>query len=125
MADEKKKRFTWTQLIWTGIACLVVGTALMPFAFGYTSRGDVRKAQAAATIEGRVAALAPICAAEFQKQPDAAAKIAALKAENTEWSRQSTVQKSGFATLAGMKEPDSDVAKGCAKLLIELPAAKN
>ncbi len=64
-----------------------------------------------------VAALAPICVARFQVVADANATLVKLKAVES-WRQGDFVAKGGWATFDGAKEPNSDVASACAKLLM-------
>jgi hypothetical protein len=70
--------------------------------------------QASAAV---VAAQAAICDAQFRKQPDFTARVAAL--EKTErYSRGELISKGGWATMPGSKEAGQNVGQACAELLI-------
>lgn len=83
---------------------------------GWLTGGTADKQARAAAHDAVVAALAPICAERFRAQNDAGAKIAAL-ASGSEWERGNAIEKSGFATMPGAKDADSDVARACGTLL--------
>ena len=68
-------------------------------------------------------ALAPICVDRFKGQADAAAKTAELSKAST-WDRGNVIAKSGFATMPGAKDADSDVARACAEILANPPTPK-
>ena len=70
-----------------------------------------------------VVALAPICADRFRAQSDSATKIAEL-AKSSSWDRGNVVAKSGYATMPGSKDPDSDVARACGEMLANPPTPK-
>ncbi len=57
------------------------------------------------------------------RQDDAAGKIAELTKAST-WDRGNVVAKSGFATMPGAKDADSDVARACAEMLASPPTPK-
>jgi hypothetical protein len=64
-----------------------------------------------------VSALASICDARFRKEADFAVRLAAL--EKTErYSRGEVLWKAGWATMPGSTEPNHDVGRACAELLI-------
>jgi hypothetical protein len=93
-----------------------------PGAAGVTG-GTARKESAAAVRDAVVVALAPICVDRFSRQPDAATKITELSKAST-WDRSNVIAKSGFATMPGAKEADSDVARACAEILANPPTPK-
>jgi hypothetical protein len=66
-----------------------------------------------------VAAIAPICADQFQRSADAAVNLTELK--NTDsWQRAAYVEKGGWAVMPGSKAADSGVTQACAALLTNL-----
>ena len=102
------------------VALAVVGFVWL----GWVTGGTAAKNEAAAAQEARVAALAPICAEGFQRQADAPAQIASLTSTST-YERRGVIEKGGFATMAGSKTPDSDVAGACIEILLsKVPAPK-
>jgi len=68
-----------------------------------------------------IAALTPICVAQFkgQAQDVRTTKLAALKGESS-WARGDFVEKQGWATMPGAKEPEDEVADACATELMKL-----
>lgn len=68
-----------------------------------------------------LAALTPICVAQFKGQtPDIrTTKLAALQGESS-WARGDYVEKQGWATMPGSKEPEDEVADACATELMKL-----
>ena len=96
-------------ITWTGFDALGWKTA--------GSADTLGKRQADAAV---VMALASICDAQFRKESDFTARLAAL--EKTErYSRGEVVSKAGWATMPGAKEPNSAVGQACADLLIPAP----
>jgi hypothetical protein len=103
-------------LIWTAVGSAVL-CAVVGFTWGgWVTGGTARKDSASAAHDAVVAALAPICVDRFKRQDDAATKIGELGKAST-WDRGNVVAKSGFATMPGAKEADSDVARACAEIL--------
>ena len=78
------KPFSWGAA--TGAIALWI---VLAFGFGWTSPSTAQKQADRQSEEAVVAALAPVCAANFMAQPDAAAKKAAL-AKASSWSRRDT-----------------------------------
>lgn len=101
------------------VALAVVGFVWL----GWVTGGTAAINAAEAAREAKVAALAPICAERFRRQADATAKIASLTSTNSLWERGSIVEKSGFATMSGSKDLESDVARACGEILAVPPAA--
>jgi hypothetical protein len=68
-----------------------------------------------------IAALTPICVAQFKSQAQdvRTTKLAALKGESS-WARGDFVEKQGWATMPGAKEPEDEVAGACATELMKL-----
>ena len=66
-----------------------------------------------------VAAIAPICADQFQRSADAASNLTALKKTNS-WQQAAYVEKGGWAVMPGSKAADSGVPQACAALLSNL-----
>ena len=110
-------------LIWTA-----VGGAVLTMAVGFTwggwvTGGTARKDSASGVRDAVVVDLAPICVDRFSSQNDAAVKIAELGKAST-WDRGNVIAKSGFATMPGAKDADSDVARACAEILANPPTPK-
>ena len=79
---------------------------------GATAR-DMEKKDADIAI---VAALAPICAAQFRQQVGADTKLAELKALRP-YDQTGFVEKGGWATMPGSDKPLTGVAPACATIL--------
>ena len=93
--------------------------AIVGFTWGGWVTGG--KAEAEATQRANaavVAALAPVCVERFQRAPEVAGNLAALKKVDS-WSQGEFVEKGGWAATPGSKASDqvSAVAKACASLL--------
>ena len=93
-------------ITWTGFDALGWKTAGTSEAIG--------KRQADAAV---VSALATICDARFRAQTDFAVRLAELE-KVERYSRGEVVWKAGFATMPGSKEPNQEVGRACAELLL-------
>ena len=60
-------------------------------------------------------ALAPVCVSQSREDPQ---KLKDLAKIGYPYARQQFVVKSGWATMPGSDEPNSDLAAACAKLLL-------
>jgi hypothetical protein len=86
-------------------------------ALGWKTAGAVEnlsKRQADAAV---VSALAGICDARFRAEADFSVRLAALE-KIERYSRGEAVWKAGFATMPGNKEPNQEVGRACAELLL-------
>ena len=110
-------------LIWSAVGGAALATAVGFTWGGWVTGGTARKESAAAAHEAVVVALAPICVDRFKRQDDAAAKISELSKASS-WDRGNVIAKSGFATMPGAKDADSDVARACAEILANPPTPK-
>lgn len=112
---EETSPFLW------GAVAGAVALWIVGFAWGGWVTGGTAALQAKARAsEAMVAALVPICVAQFQKSPKSQASLAALKATQS-WQQPEYVIKNGWATMpGGSAEPDRDVASACAEAIGKL-----
>jgi hypothetical protein len=61
--------------------------------------------------------LVPICVERFMGQADAAAKLAEFQ-RSASWQQSQLIEKGGWATASGSKEPNAAVARVCAQQLV-------
>lgn len=69
-----------------------------------------------------LAALTPICVAQFKQATSASEQrtlLVALQAEKS-WQQEDFVSERGWATMPGSMDPNNDVADACASELIKL-----
>jgi len=113
-----------TMVFWACAAC-VVATLLIGFTAGGWVWGSTAERMAAqAATNARADLAAAVCVNRFETASDAAANFATLKA-NDSWTRGDYLEKGGWVTLAGMKEPVDGAAILCAQRLMEpAPLAK-
>ena len=107
--------------VWGGIVG-AAAVAVVGFGAGWIVTSG--SAQEMATVQGEkavLAALTPICVAQFKGQaPEMrTTQLAALKGESS-WERGDFVEKQGWATMPGSREPDDEVADACATELMKL-----
>ena len=106
--------------IWGAVAGAI---ALAVFGFnwgGWVTGGSAEKLAGSRAEEATLAALTPICVAQFQRSAKALANLAALKETRT-WEQADYVQNGGWATMPGSKaEPNRSVAQACAEALNKL-----
>ena len=117
MKKEDFKPFVW------GIVAGMLVLLIVIFSAGWVVTSDTAKAEATAMAEDAVMnRLAPIAVAQFMLDPNKEARLKEMIKLDTwgENSRSDYVQKQGWATMPGEKEPDSQVADKCARLIMAL-----
>jgi hypothetical protein len=103
-----------------GVAVGAVATVAVGFGWGGWVLGSSAKTMADnASTSAVVAAIAPICANQFQRSADAAVNLTALKKTDS-WQQAAFVEKGGWAVMPGSKTVDSGVPQACAALLSNL-----
>ena len=66
-----------------------------------------------------IARLAPICVEKYNQDSEKDQKLKELK-EASSWERDDYVKKQNWAIMPGEEKPDSEVAKKCAEMLMQL-----
>ena len=114
MDSEKIESSLW------GAAGGAVVLAVIGFTLGGWVTGSTAQTMADdAAQEAVVARLAPICVEQYNQISEKDQKLQKLK-DTGSWRRSDYVEKQGWATMPGEKDPDSKVAKKCADMLMEL-----
>jgi hypothetical protein len=114
MKKEYIKPFVW------GLVVSAVLTMIIGFAFGgWVTGGTAQEMAEEMADEAVIDRLAPICVTQFNQDPEKDKKLQELK-EISSYQRGDYVEKQGWATMPGEKEPDSNIANECAKRLVEL-----
>jgi hypothetical protein len=67
--------------------------------------------------EAVTAILVPICVERFMGQADAAAKLTEFQ-KTASWQQSQLIEKGGWATMAGNKDPNMAVARMCVQQLV-------
>ena len=107
---------------WSCAACVVV-TVVIGFTWGGWVTGGTATRMAADAAAGANAQMAAAdCIIRFEHGPDATAQLAALtKAES--FNRSDVIEKGGWTTMPGSKEPVSGAALICAQKLVNMKTA--
>ena len=105
--------------VWSAIGGAIL-TMIIGFAWGgWVTGGTAGKMAEEKADEAVVDRLAPICVEQFNQDPEKDQKLKELK-ETDSWQRDTYVQKQGWATMPGEKEPERNIADECARRLVEL-----
>ena len=100
-----------------GVAAGAIATLVIGFGWGgWMLGGSAKELADNAASSAVVAAIAPICADQFQRSADAASNLTALKKTDL-WQQAAYVEKGGWAVMPGSKAVDSGVPQACAALL--------
>ena len=102
--------------VWGAVVGAVAFTIVRFSSLGWTLGSAAEKMATERAETAVVAALAPICVANFQQQTDAAAKLVAFN-KISSWDRRAVIEKGGWATMPGSNTPNSAVASACAEKL--------
>jgi len=86
---------------------------------GWVAESKAHSMAAEAAETAVVDRLAPICVAQYGRDPDKAEKLKAMKGKKS-WNRADYVGEQGWSTMTGEKGPDSQVSRKCAEILSEL-----
>jgi hypothetical protein len=128
MVEKQSLRRRWedyqaskTLVFWACAVC-IVATLIIGFTWGGWVRGSTAERMAAqAATQARADLAAAVCVSRFETGTDAVANFAALKASDS-WNRSEYIEKGGWTTLAGMKQPIDGAANLCAQRLMEATA---
>jgi hypothetical protein len=109
---------TWLKPAITGgivgaLATLIVGFSYGGWMLGSSAETMAEQRSATAVTE----ALVPVCIAQSNTDPQAAGKLAELKALTSAYQQRDFVKKSGWATMPASTEPNDDLAEACAAVL--------
>jgi len=95
--------------IFGAVGIMIVGFSWMGWNLGNTTRRLVAEGSESAVT----AALTPFCVANYMKQPGAARQLALLREDTSSYTQRDIIEKAGFATMPGNKEPSSGLATAC------------
>jgi alpha/beta superfamily hydrolase len=117
---EQIMRTDWLKSSVYGAFGGAVALAMVGFGWGgWVTSGSAELAAKTRSENAVVAALAPICATQFQKAPDAAAQQAVLVTKGS-WEQKKLVEAAGWAQMPGSTEVAAGVANACANLIAKL-----
>ena len=117
--DYQPSRSIW---FWSCATC-VVATIVIGFTWGGWVTGGTATRMAADAAAGANAQMAAAdCIIRFENGPDATAQLAALKKAES-YNRSDLIEKGGWATMPGSKEPVHGAALICAEKLVATKTA--
>jgi hypothetical protein len=100
-----------------GVVVGALGIMILGFAWWGWVLGSTAESMAKERANGAVTAiLVPICVEKFMGQIDASAKLAEFQ-RTASWQQSQLIEKGGWATATGSKDPNSAVARVCAQQL--------
>lgn len=109
----------WLKPAFWGAVVGAVGMMILGFSWWGWYLGSTAERMAKERAEAAVtAALTPVCVASFLEQPDATIKLTELRKVSV-WQQSSFIEKGGWATMAGSKTPNAEVARACADQLMQ------
>ncbi len=113
--DWQKFKLGFWSVFWGAI-----GGAIVISVIGFKWGGWVTSGTAQVLAEEAVVdRLARICIVQFNQDSQKDKKLEEVKKAGS-WERDSYVEKQGWATMPGEKEPNEEVADVCAKQLMEI-----
>jgi hypothetical protein len=97
-----------------------VALAIVGFGWGGWVTGGTAAGMADDRAESAVvAALAPICVAQFQQQSDSDSRLTELS-EIRSFQRTAYIEEGGWAKMPGSEDGNRDVARACAEMISAL-----
>ncbi len=111
----QKFKLGFSSVFWGTIGGAIV-IAVIGFKWGGWVTGGTAQIMAEEAVVDR---LAQICVVQFNQDSQKDQKLKELKKAGS-WERDRYVEKQGWATMLGEKEPNSEVADECAKRLMEI-----
>ena len=118
-----QRQAAWLKPAIWGVVLGSVATMIVGFSWGGWTTGSTAERMAAERSSSTlVVALTPSCVASFREQPDGAAKLAAFQKIDSSWEQRQFIEKGGWATPDGAKEPNSALATSCAEALVKAKA---
>lgn len=107
----------WLKPGFWGIVVGAVGIMILGFAWGGWVLGSTAERMAKDHADSAVTAvLVPICVDRFMGQADATVKLAEFQ-RSASWQQSQVIEKGGWATATGSKDPNAAVARVCAQQL--------
>jgi hypothetical protein len=101
----------WVKPTFWGIVVGAVGIMILGFAWWGWVLGSTAEQMAKARADEAVTGiLVPICVERFMGQADAAAKLVAFQ-NTASWQQSQLIERGGWATMAGNKDPNTAVAR--------------
>ncbi len=106
---------------WGGIVGAVVIAIIGFSASCVVTSGTANEQAARRAQQAVIAAMTPVCVAQFKKlaEEEEAIHLAALEQESS-WKQGDYIETQGWATMPGSKEPNVEVADACAEELLKV-----
>ncbi len=107
----------WFKPAFWGVVVGALGIMIIGFSWWGWVLGSTAERMAKERADGAVTAvLVPICVERFMGQADAAAKLTEFQ-RGASWQQSQLIEKGGWATATGNKDPNAAVARVCAQQL--------
>lgn len=101
-------------VFWISLAVIIL-TMIVGFSWGgWVTGGTAQQMRSDAVVQR----LAAVCVGQFNQDPQKDQKLTELK-DTSSYQRDDYVTAQGWATMPGEAQPDSKVADGCAKLIVQ------
>ena len=105
--------------IWGAVAGSVL-TMIVGFSYGgWTTSGTAARVAKQQVDTAVTAALVPLCIAQSKADRTVLKKMVELKTLTSSYDQREFVTKTGWATVPGSGDPNSDVAEACAAALLK------
>lgn len=114
----------WIKPAAWGVVAGAAGFAIIGFSADWIVTGGAAAEMVERESEKAVvAALTPVCVAQFSRETEASrtTHMAALEAEDS-WRQSDYVEAQGWATMPGTEGANAEVAETCAKELLKVTA---
>ena len=107
----------WFKPAFWGVVVGALGIMIIGFAWWGWVLGSTAESMAKDRADRAVTAiLVPICVERFMGQADAATKLAEFQ-KTASWQQGQLIEKGGWATATGSKDPNAAVERMCAQQL--------
>ena len=117
--DFSMKTDTVKPALWGAVGG-AIAVAIVGFTWGgWVTGGSAELIAKTQSDRAVIAVLAPICASQFQKAPDAAAQQAVFIKKGS-WEQKKLVETGGWAKMPGSTDVPSGLAQACADLIVNL-----
>jgi hypothetical protein len=108
----------WCKPALWGVVVGALGIMILGFAWwGWVLGSTAERMAKARADEAVTAMLVPICVEKFMGQADAAMKLTEFQRSAT-WQQSQLIERGGWATATGSKDPNAAVARLCAQQLV-------
>ena len=108
----------WCKPAFWGVVVGALGIMILGFTWwGWVLGSTAERMAKARADEAVTAMLVPICVEKFMGQADAAMKLTEFQ-RSASWQQSQLIEKGGWATATGSKDPNTAVARLCAQQLV-------